>query len=88
MNYFDPELRRLATAWARQYGGCPEFALAYMKFLIAEEVLTEGFMEDGSPALLPTFKAESADLDDLGRRFVQQRHGLTDAQVAELWESL
>jgi hypothetical protein len=75
--YFPPELKELADALARRReDGSPDLAFAFLKFLLAEGIVTEGF-RDGKPGIAITFKgkqvaANKADIDALCVRFAQQ----------------
>jgi len=75
--YFAPELKELADALARgREDGCPKLAFEFLKFLLAEGIVTEGF-KGGKPGIAITFKgkqvaANKADIDALCVRFAQQ----------------
>src|SRR5262249_16419056 len=68
--YFAPELKELADALARRReDGCPKLAFEFLKFLLAEGIVTEGF-KGGKPGIAITFKgkqvaANKADFEAL-----------------------
>ena len=78
--YFAPELKELADALARhREDGSPDLAFAFLKFLLKEGVLTEGF-RDGKPGVAITCKgkqvaANKADFEALCMKFAQQHCG-------------
>ena len=78
--YFAPELKELADALARRReDGCPKLAFEFLKFLLAEGIVTEGF-KGGKPGIAITFKgkqvaANKADFESLCMKFAQQNCG-------------
>ena len=76
--YFAPELKELADALARsREDGCPKLAFEFLKFLLAEGIVTEGF-RDGKPGIAMTCKgkqvaATQEGIDALCMKFAQQQ---------------